>query len=104
MHFFRDCVIMSNGVFVFSNKCCSLFQNFAGVNKYNVKLLKRNASPNVPVIQKPAVDGHHTGGKVGSKWLIFMCSLNDLSFRSILLQLFWSLLCKFMNLVQDKPV
>ncbi|XP_074887854.1 5'-3' exoribonuclease 1 isoform X10 [Buteo buteo] len=41
----------------------SLFQNFAGVNKYNVKLLKRNESPNMPVIQKAAVDGPSTGGK-----------------------------------------
>lgn len=57
---------MSNGVLVLNNKCCSLFQNFAGVNKYNVKLLKRNESPNMPVIQKAAVDGPSTGGKVGS--------------------------------------
>lgn len=57
---------MGNGVLVLNDKCCSLFQNFAGVNKYNVKLLKRNESPNMPVIQKAAVDGPSTGGKVGS--------------------------------------
>lgn len=55
---------MSNGILVFNNKCCSIIQNFARVNKYNVKLLKRNESPNVT--QKAAVDGPCTGGKVGS--------------------------------------
>jgi len=54
-------------VLVFNNKCYSLFQNFSGVNKYNVKLLKRNESPNMAVIQKAAVDGPCTGGKVGSR-------------------------------------
>ncbi|KAK2538315.1 Xrn1 [Columba guinea] len=33
------------------------------VNKYNVKLLKRNESPNMPASQKAAVDGPCTGGK-----------------------------------------
>lgn len=65
--FLIGCVIMSNGVLVFNNKCRSLFQNFAGVNKYNVKLLKRNESPNMPGIQKAAVDGPCTGGKVGAR-------------------------------------
>ncbi|KAM9378407.1 5'-3' exoribonuclease 1-like [Phaethornis superciliosus] len=38
-------------------------QNFADVNKFNVKLLKRNESPNIPVIQKAAVNGPCAGGK-----------------------------------------
>lgn len=65
---------MSNGVLVFNTKCCGLFQNFAGVNKYNVKLLKRNESPNMPASQKAAVDGPCTGGKVGYRLLNFLCS------------------------------
>lgn len=77
---------MSNRVF--SNTCCNLFQNFAGVNKYNIKLLKRNGSPNMPLIQKAAVDGPCTSGKVRSKELTVLCSLSNFTFYSILFQLF----------------
>lgn len=76
---------MSNRVY--SNNGCSLFQNFAGVNKYNVKLLKRNGSPNMPLVQKAAVDGPCTGGKVGSKELTVLYSLSNFSFQSILFHL-----------------
>ncbi|KYO33908.1 5'-3' exoribonuclease 1 isoform X1 [Alligator mississippiensis] len=38
-------------------------QSFAGGNKYNVKLLKRNESPNVPCLQKATVDGPCIAGK-----------------------------------------
>ncbi|RMC02142.1 hypothetical protein DUI87_21308 [Hirundo rustica rustica] len=37
--------------------------NFTGVNKYNVKLLKRNGGPNMPGVQKAAADGPCAGGK-----------------------------------------
>lgn len=47
-----------------SNQFCNLFQSFAGGNKYNVKLLKRNESPNVPCLQKATVDGPCIAGKV----------------------------------------
>ncbi|XP_061221246.1 5'-3' exoribonuclease 1 isoform X1 [Neopsephotus bourkii] len=50
-------------------------QNFAGVNKYNVKLLKRNESPNMPVIQKAAVDGPCTGGKKDNELESLLASL-----------------------------
>lgn len=73
---------------VFNSNCCNLFQNFAGLNKYNVKLLKRNESPNMPVVQKAAVDGPCTGGKVRSRELTFLCSLSNCSFQSVLFQLF----------------
>ncbi|KAJ7395556.1 hypothetical protein BTVI_154292 [Pitangus sulphuratus] len=39
------------------------------VNKHNVKLLKRNESPNMPVIPKAAVDGPCTGAKKGTRML-----------------------------------
>nr|XP_042703020.1 5'-3' exoribonuclease 1-like isoform X4 [Chrysemys picta bellii] len=44
-------------------------QNFAGANKYNVKLLKRNESPSVPVIQKASVDESCIAGKKGTQML-----------------------------------
>ncbi|KAF4801807.1 5'-3' exoribonuclease 1 isoform X4 [Turdus rufiventris] len=49
--------------------------NFAGVNKYNVKLLKRNGSPNMPVIQKAAVDGPCTSGKKDNELESLLASL-----------------------------
>ncbi|KAM6304978.1 5'-3' exoribonuclease 1-like [Aegotheles albertisi] len=45
------------------------------VNKYNVKLLKRNESPNMPVIQKAAVDGPCTGGKKDNELESLLASL-----------------------------
>ncbi|NXW02504.1 XRN1 exoribonuclease, partial [Fregetta grallaria] len=50
-------------------------QNFAGVNKYNVKLLKRNESPNMPVIQKAAVDDPCTSGKKDNELESLLASL-----------------------------
>ncbi|KAF2979207.1 hypothetical protein EK904_004232, partial [Melospiza melodia maxima] len=50
-------------------------QNFAGVNKYNVKLLKRNGSPNAPLIQKAAVDGPCPGGKKDNELERLLASL-----------------------------
>ncbi|NXT30048.1 XRN1 exoribonuclease, partial [Syrrhaptes paradoxus] len=50
-------------------------QNFAGVNKYNVKLLKRNESPSMPVTQKTAVDGPCTGGKKDNELESLLTSL-----------------------------
>lgn len=48
-------------------------QNFAGVNKHNVKLLKRNES--VPVIQKAASDSPCTSGKKDSELESLLASL-----------------------------
>ncbi|XP_042734269.1 5'-3' exoribonuclease 1 isoform X1 [Lagopus leucura] len=48
-------------------------QNFAGMNKHNVKLLKRNES--VPVVQKAASDGPCTGGKKESELESLLASL-----------------------------
>lgn len=94
---FLICIIMSNGILVFNNKCCSIIQNFAGVNKYNVKLLKRNESPNVT--QKAAVDGPCTGGKVGSScW--FPCASWITSVSNRLYSCL--LLCKFMFLTDTR--
>ncbi|KAM7013423.1 5'-3' exoribonuclease 1 [Passerculus sandwichensis] len=50
-------------------------QNFAGANKYNVKLLKRNGSPNTPLIQKAAVDGPCPGGKKDNELERLLASL-----------------------------
>ncbi|XP_066475820.1 5'-3' exoribonuclease 1 isoform X2 [Tiliqua scincoides] len=49
--------------------------NFADANK-NVKLLKRNEGPNVPVDQKPVVDGSNTTEKSGSELESLLASLN----------------------------
>ncbi|XP_062988229.1 5'-3' exoribonuclease 1 isoform X2 [Elgaria multicarinata webbii] len=50
--------------------------NFSGANKYNVKLLKRNEGPNVPVEQKPSVDGPSITEKTGSELEDILASLN----------------------------
>ncbi|XP_065412984.1 5'-3' exoribonuclease 1 isoform X1 [Chrysemys picta bellii] len=50
-------------------------QNFAGANKYNVKLLKRNESPSVPVIQKASVDESCIAGKKDSELENLLASL-----------------------------
>ncbi|XP_044288700.1 5'-3' exoribonuclease 1 isoform X3 [Varanus komodoensis] len=50
--------------------------NFSGANKYNVKLLKRNEGPSVPVEQKPLVDGPSLTEKNGSELEDIFASLN----------------------------
>ncbi|XP_053162862.1 5'-3' exoribonuclease 1 isoform X2 [Hemicordylus capensis] len=50
--------------------------NCAGANKHNVKLLKRNEGPNVPVEQKIAVDGPSINEKNGSELESLLASLN----------------------------
>ncbi|XP_077204888.1 5'-3' exoribonuclease 1 isoform X3 [Paroedura picta] len=51
--------------------------NFSGANKCNVKLLKRNEGPNIPVEQKPAVDSASITEKVqnGSELESLLASL-----------------------------
>ncbi|XP_054839659.1 5'-3' exoribonuclease 1 isoform X2 [Eublepharis macularius] len=51
--------------------------NFPGANKYNVKLLKRNEGPTIPVEQKPAVDSASITEKVqnGSELESLLASL-----------------------------
>ncbi|XP_028587031.2 5'-3' exoribonuclease 1 [Podarcis muralis] len=50
-------------------------QNFAGANKYSVKLLKRNEAPNEPVEPKPAVDSPSITEKNGSELEDILASL-----------------------------